>query len=124
MRGDEMRASDTPVWIIGGGKTAMDTAHALITEYPGREVNLVAGSGTFFVSRDRFFPTGARRWWGGALVSSIAVEVARRFDGTNEIGRRELVSRYLWHVVNPRHRQLPAGRAVRIGEQDDRRRPE
>ena len=50
---------------IGGGKTAMDTAHTLITHYPGREVNLVAGSGTFFSSRDRFFPTGARRWWGG-----------------------------------------------------------
>lgn len=50
MRGDEMRASDTPVWIIGSGKTAMDTAHTLITEYPGREVNLVAGSGTFFHS--------------------------------------------------------------------------
>ena len=53
MRGNEMRASDTPVWVIGGGKTAMDTAYALITEYPGREVNLVAGSGTFFSSRDR-----------------------------------------------------------------------
>ena len=79
-----MRASDTPVWVIGGGKTAMDTAHALITEYPGREVNLVAGSGTFFLSRDRFFPTGARRWWGGTLVSSTAMEMARRFDGTNE----------------------------------------
>jgi len=85
MRGDEMRASDTPVWIIGGGKTAMDTAHALITEYPGREVNLVAGSGTFFASRDKFYPAGTRRWWRGALVSSIAVEVVRRFDGTNEI---------------------------------------
>jgi hypothetical protein len=24
MRGEEMRASDTPVWIIGSGKTAMD----------------------------------------------------------------------------------------------------
>ena len=84
MRGDEMRASDTPVWIIGGGKTAMDTAHALITEYPGREVNLVAGSGTFFISRDRFFPTGARRWWGGTPFSQPRLEVARRFDGTNE----------------------------------------
>ena len=61
MRGDDMRASDTPVWVIGGGKTGMDTAHALITEYPGREVNLVAGSGTFFTTRDRFFPTGVRR---------------------------------------------------------------
>jgi hypothetical protein len=84
MRGNEMRASDTPVWVIGGGKTAMDTAHALITEHPGREINLLAGSGTYFLSRDRFFPTGARRWWGGSLVSDVARETARRFDGTNE----------------------------------------
>ena len=84
VRTDGMRDSDTPVWIIGGGKTAMDTAHTLITEYPGREVNLVAGSGTFFSSRDRFFPAGARRWWRGKLFSSAATETARRFDGTNE----------------------------------------
>jgi Pyridine nucleotide-disulphide oxidoreductase len=84
MRGDEIRASDTPVWIVGGGKTAMDTAHALITEYPDREVNLVAGSGTYFASRDRCLPAGARRWWGGALFSSFGGETARRFDGTNE----------------------------------------
>lgn len=84
VRGDAMRASDTPVWVIGGGKTAMDTAHALITEYPGREVNLVAGSGTFFASRDKFYPAGTRRWWRGSLVSSIARQVSRRFDGTNE----------------------------------------
>jgi hypothetical protein len=84
MRSGEIRASDSPVWIIGGGKTAMDTADALITEYPGREVNLVAGSGTFFASRDKFYPAGARRWWGGALVSSIARKASRLYDGTNE----------------------------------------
>jgi Pyridine nucleotide-disulphide oxidoreductase len=84
MRGDDMQASDAPVWIIGGGKTAMDTAYALITEYPGREVNLVAGSGTFFSSRDRLFPAGARRWWGGLPVSRLGPELSRRFDGTNE----------------------------------------
>jgi len=84
MRCDEMRESDTPVWIIGGGKTAMDTAHALITEYPGREVNLVAGSGTYFVNRDRTFPSGARRWWRGKSFSSFGLEMTRRFDGTNE----------------------------------------
>jgi hypothetical protein len=84
VRGDEMRASQTPVWIIGGGKTAMDTAHGLITEYPGREVNLVAGDGTFFGCRDRFFPSGARRWWGGTLISTLGVQASRRFDGTNE----------------------------------------
>lgn len=84
MRCDEMRASDTPVWIIGGGKTAMDTAHALITEYPGREVNLVAGSGTYFLNRDRLLPSGARRWWRGTTFSSLALEVTRRYDGANE----------------------------------------
>ena len=93
MRGDEMRASDTPVWIIGGGKTAMDTAHALITEYPGREVNLVAGSGTFFASRDQFYPAGARRWWRGALVSSIARKASRRLRRHQRDSSRELVPR-------------------------------
>ncbi len=84
MRGEEMRDSDTPVWIIGGGKTAMDTAHALITEYPGREVNLVAGSGTFFTDRDRMLPSGVGRWWRGRTFGGLGMEVARRFDGTNE----------------------------------------
>jgi hypothetical protein len=84
MRCDEMRASDSPVWIIGGGKTAMDTAYALITEYPGREVNLGAGSGTYFLSRDRLLPTGAGRWWRGKSFSKLALDVTRRFDGTNE----------------------------------------
>lgn len=84
MRGGSIGAGNDPVWIIGGGKSAMDTAHALITDYPGREVNLVAGSGTFFQSRDRFFPAGARRWWDGELMSVFARNLARRFDGTNE----------------------------------------
>ncbi|OBA96385.1 potassium transporter [Mycobacteriaceae bacterium 1482268.1] len=84
MRGDDMRASDAPVWIIGGGKTAMDTAHALITEYPGREVNLVAGSGTYFLSRERILPTGAARWWRGQSFNGLAMAVTQRFDGTNE----------------------------------------
>ncbi|MFD4434192.1 potassium transporter, partial [Nocardia sp. NPDC058497] len=84
LHGDDMRNSAAPVWIIGGGKTAMDTALELITEYPGREVNLVAGSGTFFHSREKLFPAGARRWWGGDLSSRLLRESSRRFDGTNE----------------------------------------
>jgi hypothetical protein len=84
MRRAEIRSDDAPVWLIGGGKTAMDTAHALITECPGREVNLVAGSGTFFISRDRILPPGRRRWWGGTPMSRVAAKLARRFDGTNE----------------------------------------
>ncbi len=84
MRSGEIADSNAPVWIIGGGKTGMDTAHALITACPGREVNLVAGGGTFFLSRDRALPAGARRWWTGTPLSGIAYQAARRFDGTNE----------------------------------------
>ncbi len=84
IRSGDIRESRAPVWIIGGGKTAMDTAHALITEYPGREVNLVAGRGTFFSSRDLMFPTGVRRWWTGTLGATMAAQMGRLFDGTNE----------------------------------------
>ena len=84
MRGPEMRASDEPVWIVGGGKAGMDTAHTLISGQPGREVNLIAGPGTLFASRDRFFPGGVRRWRQGKPISSLSMEMARRFDGTNE----------------------------------------
>ncbi|MGH3643121.1 MAG: FAD-dependent oxidoreductase, partial [Mycobacterium sp.] len=84
VRSGDMRSSDTPVWIIGGGKTAMDTAYALITDCPGREVNLVAGRGTFFSTRDQMFPTGSRRWWAGTLTIDMGAQMSRRFDGTNE----------------------------------------
>lgn len=84
VREGDIRESGAPVWIIGGGKTAMDTAHALITAYPGRQVNLVAGRGTFFSSRDNLFPSGARRWREGTPLGAVATQIGRRFDGTNE----------------------------------------
>ncbi|MFV8266692.1 potassium transporter [Mycolicibacterium peregrinum] len=84
VRSGEIHDTNTPVWVIGSGKTAMDTAHALITSSPGREVNMVAGSGTFFASRDRFFPAGARRWAGGTSLTKMSIEMTRLFDGTNE----------------------------------------
>jgi len=83
MRSPEIAASNAPVWVIGGGKTAMDTAHTLVTAYPGREVNLVSGPGTFFMQREEVFPAGAKRWWGGTVMSSLAMGAVRRFDGTN-----------------------------------------
>ena len=84
VRSGDISESDAPVWIVGGGKTAMDTAHALITTYPGRQVNLVAGHGTFFSKRDGLFPSGARRWWKGTPTSNLATQLSRRYDGTNE----------------------------------------
>jgi thioredoxin reductase len=109
VRSGGMRASDAPVWIIGGGKTAMDTAHALITEYPGREVNLVAGRGTFFSRRDRLFPAGVRRWWGGTLGSTMADQLARRFDGTNEAEVQEWFRSTYGHFVTPDAENFLAG---------------
>lgn len=84
MRDGAIRDDAAPVWVVGGGKTAMDTVHALVRVYPGREVNMLAGGGTFFHNRDFFFPEGRARWRGGMLVSALGSEVTRRFDGTNE----------------------------------------
>lgn len=77
-------AGHEPVFVIGGGKTAMDTVHLLVTRFPGREVHLVSGPGTYFASRDEFFPTGVGRWWRGTPINTALGQVAERFDGTNE----------------------------------------
>lgn len=74
----------SPVYVVGGGKTGMDTAHALITQAPERPITLVNGKGTVFVNRATIFPQGARRWWGGQLIISAFRDVAMRYDGTNE----------------------------------------
>lgn len=76
--------SDAPVWVIGGGKTGLDTAHTLITRCPGREVNMLVGSGSIALRRDVLFAIGARRWYGGLPFPTLANEFARRYDGTNE----------------------------------------
>lgn len=80
----DLDGDDAPIWIVGSGKTAMDTAHHLISRFPGRDVSLIAGPGTFFARRDTFFPTGTRRWWGGTPINTMLRQVGRRFDGTNE----------------------------------------
>ena len=51
--GEEMAASRAPVFIAGGGKTAMDTAHTLIKRFPDKQVSLLIGKGTMFTCRDK-----------------------------------------------------------------------
>jgi hypothetical protein len=80
----ERSEDSAPVWIIGSGKTAMDVALMLRRERPGRELNMVAGSGTIFSRRETFFPTGPRRWYGGTRINAMLRRVALRFDGSNE----------------------------------------
>ncbi|MEM9210900.1 MAG: FAD-dependent oxidoreductase [Pseudomonadota bacterium] len=72
-----------PVFVIGGGKTGTDTAHALLTGTPEREVSLINGSGNVFGNRDYLFPTGLSRYWRGQLVGKISSDIIMRFDGTN-----------------------------------------
>ncbi|GAC1603420.1 MAG: FAD-dependent oxidoreductase [Acidimicrobiales bacterium] len=76
--------SDAPIWVVGGGKTAMDTVLTLVSAYPDRTVNLIAGGGTLFQNRDLLFPTGVRRWTSRVTSNAISVQFARRFDGNNE----------------------------------------
>ena len=94
-RRDEIYGGNEPIWIVGAGKTGMDTAHQLVTKAPGREVNMIIGGGTFFGKRDRLFPDGRERWRPQATPNMLQAAVARRFDGTNEADvRRWLRDKY------------------------------
>jgi hypothetical protein len=83
MLSDEMTQSDEPIYVIGGGKTGMDTVHSLVTRYPHKHVNLIAGAGCVFASRDVSFPTGLGRWWGGQTTLEYFAELCSRYDGDN-----------------------------------------
>ena len=72
-----------PVWVVGSGKTAMDTIVALVRANPARPIGMVTGTGTFFFDRNLITPTGIRRWTSGIVYSRIFTRVAERFDGTN-----------------------------------------
>ncbi len=81
--GSAMRESDKPIFIIGGGKSAMDTAHTLIEACPGRRINMLIGQGCMFWNRNSGFPTGLKRWFGGAMPMENFIDCALRFRGDN-----------------------------------------
>lgn len=73
-----------PVYIIGGGKTGMDTAIEVLSENPERQLSMLVGKGTNFFNRDINLPTGLGRWTKGTPASRIFHDTAARFDGDNE----------------------------------------
>jgi hypothetical protein len=81
--GPPVPEGEQPIYVIGGGKTAMDTAHRLVKDHPERPVHMVIGQGCVFWNRDRIAPTGLRRWLGGFLPLNCLLDVARRYRGDN-----------------------------------------
>jgi hypothetical protein len=81
--------SASPALIIGGGKTGMDTALALMDGDIQREITLLNGRGAIFGNRDRMFPTGAKRWWRGDMVGSLSADVVGKFNGNNALSTFE-----------------------------------
>lgn len=75
---------NAPVYIIGGGKTGMDTAIEVLTQKPDRQVGMLVGKGTNFFNRNQNLPIGARRWTKGTPVSRVFYDIAMRFNGENE----------------------------------------
>lgn len=78
------RQGDAPIYIVGGGKTGMDTAHMLVRALPLRKVRMLIGEGTLFLDRDKVSPAGWRRYYAGSSTLEAFLDIARRFDGHNE----------------------------------------
>lgn len=95
----EFLESDAPIYIIGGGKTAMDCALHLIRRRRGRarKINVIAGSGMWFLSRDNIYARGIRRYYGGVVNGDVFMAMCQLYDGKNEshvmeeLGRRGYV---------------------------------
>lgn len=98
-----------PVWVVGGGKTGMDTALALVSARPGRDVRVLVGGGTAFAVRDRMFPTGLQRWIGGSRASQWVSDYTSRFDGTNE------ADAIRWLLAHGGHSPVDAPRDYEFG---------
>lgn len=120
--GPEGRASTSPIYVIGGGKTGMDTVHTLTRRLPGRRIHFVLGKGTMFVNRDLTVPRGPRRHFAGCTPLDVFRDTAFRFDGHNEVEVMQhfrdhyavwlnpACERFMFGVLSPReNREIAAG---------------
>ncbi|RXF04147.1 FAD-dependent oxidoreductase [Pseudoalteromonas sp. PS5] len=79
-----IKDSNKPIYIVGGGKTAMDTAHYLIQANPQLAIHLIIGKGTYFLNRDIMFPPGLDKYWKGTTSLDMMTQCATLFNGDNE----------------------------------------
>jgi hypothetical protein len=81
----EFLDSDAPVYIVGGGKTAVDCALHLIRNRKGtRRINVINGSGMWYLIRDRIYPGGKGRYYNGVVNGEIFMTMCKLYDGQNE----------------------------------------
>ncbi len=82
--GPEMQQSTKPVYIIGGGKTGMDTAYQLIKKFPGKKIHMITGKGNIFMDREKIFATGLNRFLGRIPFTKLMTDISMRYNGNNE----------------------------------------
>lgn len=81
----EFLDSDAPVYVIGSGKTAMDTVrHVSTRSRTRRPIHLLLGSGMWFFARDNMFPGGRARYRSGTLTGELFLRICALFEGDNE----------------------------------------
>jgi hypothetical protein len=82
----EFLDSEAPVFVVGSGKTAMDTLRHVLQSRGGRRrsVNVLIGSGMWFFQRDTLYPRRLRRHTRGKLARDCLLEISQQFDGQNE----------------------------------------
>ena len=76
--------STGPCFIVGGGKTAMDTATNIMNRFPHKRVSMIVGRGTVFLNRDKTFHRGLKRWLGGETTLEGFLRLALLYNGENE----------------------------------------
>ena len=104
LRGALAQNPAAPAYVVGGGKTGMDTVLAILDENPERRTVLINGGGTYYLNRDRAFPRGLRRWFSGKIIADMARDCAMIFDGHNEeVLRRHYIDTYAT-ACDPRSR--------------------
>ena len=112
--GPQVTQAAGPIYVVGGGKTGMDTANTLVRNAPGKTVRMLIGAGTMFLNRDVASPRGLRAHWGGTTGLEIFLDICGRFDGRNEVATMayfrskygvaldDRCRRFMFGVISPR----------------------
>jgi len=79
--------STAPIWVVGSGKTAMDVIYHIAKKEPSlvSRLRCVSGRGTWFLNREKFFPTGWYEQYVPSMRTSsdLLFDILEKYDGNN-----------------------------------------